>query len=313
MALAAAALVALAIATRAPLATTVIGLICFGILHNVLELRYVLGRFGWVLDGQVGLLLLTLITGICATRLGGAYLGTWSRPLEITLGYAVLAAGAYLGFQRAPAARYRTLEIGAIAAALVAALGLSLSFPAYHFVVLTHLHNLVPLAFLWEWSRRLVPRARRGFRAVQVGWVLAVPALILLGAVDRWVSSDAGAVGALVGDGSAVIAASAWPGAPDVGLRFLVVFAFLQTMHYVVWVWFLPRVAPEATRAFEGRWPRLTARRIWLVGLGVAVLLGVLLLSDYGQGRTVYAGLATYHAYLEFPVLLVLLVRGRVS
>ena len=82
---------ALAIATQAPLATTVIGLILFGILHNVLELRYVLGRFGWILDGRVGLLLLTFTTGIVLVRLGGAYLGSWSRPVEIMLGYAVLA------------------------------------------------------------------------------------------------------------------------------------------------------------------------------------------------------------------------------
>ena len=84
-------------------------------------------------------------------------------------------------------------------------------------------------------------------------------------------------------------------------------------MHYVVWVGFLPHVAPETTQAFERRWPTLTTARIWLVGLAAAVLLGALLISDYRQGKTVYAGLATYHAYLEFPVLLVLLIRGRLS
>ena len=31
----------------------------------------------------------------------------------------------------------------------------SFCYPAYHFVVLTHLHNLVPLVFLWDWARRL--------------------------------------------------------------------------------------------------------------------------------------------------------------
>ncbi len=38
-----AAAVALAVAVRAPLATTVLGLMAFGVLHNVLELRYVSG------------------------------------------------------------------------------------------------------------------------------------------------------------------------------------------------------------------------------------------------------------------------------
>jgi hypothetical protein len=311
--LAAAAVGALAIATQAPLATTVIGLIVFGILHNVLELRYVLGRFGWILDGRVGLLLLTFTTGIVLVRLGGAYLGSWSRPVEILLGYAVLAAGAVIGVARSRPGQSRVVGGGLVGTALAAGLAMSLSFPAYHFVVLTHVHNLVPLAFLWEWSRVLTPQARRVFRGVQVGWVLVVPTAILLGAVDRWVSPAPGLVQGLVGDGAGVVAASAWPGSPDLAVRFLVVFAFLQTMHYVVWVGFLPRVAPETTQAFERRWPTLTTARIWLVGLAAAVLLGALLLSDYRQGKTVYAGLATYHAYLEFPVLLVLLVRGRLS
>ena len=37
----AAAAAALVLATRAPLTTTVLGLIAFGVLHNVLEIRYV--------------------------------------------------------------------------------------------------------------------------------------------------------------------------------------------------------------------------------------------------------------------------------
>lgn len=177
--LAAAAVGALAIATQAPLATTVIGLILFGILHNVLELRYVLGRFGWVFDGRVGWLLLTFTTGIVLVRLGGAYLGSWSRPVEILLGYAVLAAGAVIGVARTRPGQSRVVGGILVGTALAAGLALSLSFPAYHFVVLTHVHNLVPLAFLWEWSRVLAPRARRVFRGVQVGWVLVVPTAIL--------------------------------------------------------------------------------------------------------------------------------------
>jgi hypothetical protein len=37
----------------------------------------------------------------------------------------------------------------------------------------------------------------------------------------------------------------------------------------------------------------------------------VLFLSDYFQGRALYGALATYHAYLEFPVLLALLMSPR--
>lgn len=103
--LASAAVVALAIAVTAPLATTVIGLIGFGLLHNVLELRYVLGRYGWVLGGRVGGLLLVLITGVVGTRLLAGYLGSWGRAGEIVLGYAVLAAGAWLGLTTSSSSR----------------------------------------------------------------------------------------------------------------------------------------------------------------------------------------------------------------
>ena len=70
-----------------------------------------------------------------------------------------------------------------------------------------------------------------------------------------------------VGDGSRVIAGAAPPeAAAQIGLRFLVMFAFMQTMHYVVWVGFLPRFAPEAAAAFDARVPWLRGRRAWLVG-----------------------------------------------
>lgn len=34
----------------------------------------------------------------------------------------------------------------------------------------------------------------------------------------------------------------------------------------------------------------------------------MLFAADYAQGRTLYAALASYHAYLEFPVLLMLVL-----
>src|SRR6185312_10833366 len=159
------------------------------------------------------------------------------RYAEIVIGYLVLAVAAVHA--------RRPLILAGIVAAAVA----SLVWPAYHFVVLAHLHNVVPLVFLWEWGRRT------GFRAVQVGWVLVVPALILAGAADPWIG----------GTDDRFVAVSAPPGAVGtvMGARFLVVFAFLQTMHYVVWVWFLPRHAPDAVQAFENRVPVLTNRRVW--------------------------------------------------
>ena len=133
-------------------------------------------------------------------------------------------------------------------------------------MVLTHLHNLVPLVFLWEWTRRIPHRgARAAFRLTQVLWIVVLPLVILAGGFDRIVADGPGIVQRFVGAGSAVVSAATPPALlQTMGIRFLVVFAFMQTMHYVVWVGFLPRFAPDAT--------------------------------------------ASYHAYLEFPVLLALLM-----
>ena len=83
---------ALAIAMHAPLATTVLGLMAFGVLHNVLELRYVAGRFASVLSGQLLVLLIALITAIVLCRLAAVAVGQPARLAEIVIGYAVLGA-----------------------------------------------------------------------------------------------------------------------------------------------------------------------------------------------------------------------------
>jgi hypothetical protein len=184
--------------------------------------------------------------------------------------------------------------------------------PGYYFVVLTHLHNLVPLVFLWEWATRLPALGGRWlFRWVQVLWIVVVPLLVLVGAFDALIVADPGVAAHFVGDGSRMIAATAPPDVwAQLGLRFLVVFAFMQTMHYVVWVAFLPRYAPDAVAAFDARVPWLRGGRAWWFGLIAGGLLAVIFLSDYFQGRALYGALASYHAYLEFPVLLALLLAG---
>lgn len=298
-----AALVCLGLALVAPLATTVIGLIVFGIAHNVLEIRYVAGKFPTVLTGRFLALLAVLISGILLCRAFSMTAPTVTAYAEIALGYLVLMAGAAWGLEG------RRLVVALLV--LLTAAPLSLLWPGWHFVVLTHLHNLVPLFFLWQWSQRLPSAARTGFRVTQAGWLLVIPALLLLGVADPLLGADPGVVSSFIGDGAKVIAASAPPHASLVmGLRFLAVFAFMQSMHYVVWLLFLPRYAPEAARVFETRVPWLRGWRTWLLA-GVAALAMLALFSlDYFHGKAVYAALASYHAYIEFPVLLAMLLGG---
>lgn len=276
------------IAIRAPLATTVLGLIAFGVLHNVLELRYVTGRFAPVLSGRLLAVLVGLITAIVLCRLAAIAVGQPARLAEIVIGYAVLGAACVYAVRGPLLALALTV--------LTAAAAVSLSWPAYHFVVLAHLHNVVPLFFLWEWAGRLPTAAvRRWFRAVQVGWVLVVPAVLLAGVFDQYFGGVTSAVAGFAGDSRPIVAASAPPAAviTDVGVRLLVVFAFLQTMHYFVWVAFLPRYAPEAKYAFEARVPWLTGRRAWALGAGLGAVLTLLFVIDYASGKALYAAFAS--------------------
>jgi hypothetical protein len=303
--LVAAAVVALGLALRLPIATTVLGLAAFGVLHNALELRYVLGRFEAVLTGPFLWLLLGLITGVLICRLLPVSFG---RPAEIVLCYALLMAACGWVW------RHRPVLLAAALALLGLAAAASLAFPAYHFVVFTHLHNVVPLFFLWQWSAGL-PTGRTAVRAATLGWVLGVPALLLGGVLDRWLHASAtglaGFGGGSTGFGVARVAGPLTPPVwldTGVAVRFLAVFAFLQTMHYVVWVGVLPRYAPDAAARFEARVPVLRGRRVWLLGIAGGLALGVLFGLDYATGKTLYAAVASYHAYLEFPVLLALIL-----
>ncbi|WP_433053631.1 hypothetical protein [Dactylosporangium sp. CS-033363] len=279
-----AATAALGLALRSPLVVTVGGLIAFGALHNVLELRYVAGRFSSLLTGRFLAVLLGLITAIVLCRLAALVVGNPARYAEIVIGYGVLAAACVHGL--------RGWRLAAALFTVFVALAGSLTFSQYHFVILAHLHNLVPLFFLWEWAGRL--RRPGLFRWTQVAWILVVPVLVLLGAFDFALSSS----GAFARFGIAP------PGSNElIGTRFLVVFAFLQTMHYFVWVYFLPRYAPEAPKFLLGR-------RAWLLGLGLAALLAIPFAIDFASGRALYAAFASYHAYLEFPVLLAAVAGG---
>ncbi len=157
--------VSLALATRAPLTVTVLGLILFGVLHNILEIRYVAGRFASLLTGRFLILLLILTTGIALCRLSAQFWPDVARYAEIGIGYLILLAGCRIGLRGG-------WLVVAVAVLAVAAIG-SFSYPAYHFVVLTHLHNLVPLIFLWDWARRI-------HAATGAAWLPADP-----GVVDR--------------------------------------------------------------------------------------------------------------------------------
>ncbi|GAA6524964.1 hypothetical protein [Intrasporangium sp. DVR] len=300
---------ALAVSLASPVATVVLGVVLLGVLHAVLELRYLAGRFSAQalrLGRPFLRLVVLLLAGIVISRLLGGLVGRPGNVAEILLGYAIIAVSVNRVLERrhwVPAWALTGLALAA-----------SLLWPAHHFVALAHLHLAAVVIFLWEWSRRLPSRrARRVFRSVQVGWAVVLPLLILAGYADAWLGTDATFVRSLVGDGHSVVAGAQPPGGAGTitSARFLAVFAFLQSMHLLTWVVFFPRWAPDAAADLEERLPWLTGARVWAIGFLAAAALAVLLVSDYPHGVVVHDALTSPHVYVEVPLVLALLGRRR--
>ena len=300
--------VSLALALTLPLASTVFALLLFGVLHNYFELRYLVGRFGGLFAGQLTEAVLVGLTAIVLVRL--APLGALGRPAEIVATYALLGAVLVLRLGSRP----HLLMPAALILVLAAAL--SLRYAEYHFVAITHLHNVLPLVFLWEWTSGAARTgAGRAFRCLNISWAVLLPALILIGAFGQPATVDPTAATSIVGTVDDFVRTLAPPNSDaEIGGRLLAVFALLQLMHYYVWCRFFPGVSRAEVARFDEtmaalrlpRGRRLTA----LVSILAAAAL-MLMWSDFWLGRSVYGALAGYHAYLEYALLLLFVLSWR--
>jgi hypothetical protein len=297
-------LASLALATIAPMPTLVLGLVFFGVLAATLSARYLLGRFSGLLDPAFVRVEAVLVSGVV---LAGLLVGVLGRPAQMvatTLSFAVL--GVAVGRWHSTARRVVAWML------LTVALTVSLARPAYHLVVATHVLALTPLGFVWEWSRDVAARARRALRCVAVTAYVGGPALLLSGALDRWLGSGPGRVRSVVGDGATILAATALPGTAGTPLaeRALAVTAFLATLGYAVWVVLLPRAASGATAAVEARLPWATGPRVWAGAFTAAAGLAVVFALDFGHAVRILGAVSAYPV-LGGTALLVVLAGSR--
>jgi len=289
--------VAGALALRAPLDVVVVGILALGMPHVVFEVRHVLGRYASLLRGPVLVLVNAVLVAIVLERL----------LLPAVVGRRVELAGALvlLGLGLTRVARHRIV----VAVVLVALGLLAVRFVDQWFLVVAHAHNVIPVLFLWEWTATRPARFRRSVRAGSIALFVVVPLALALGAADAWLSVGHGLPGGAAANAGVVASVVPAGSDPVWTVRLLAAFAFAQLAHYGVWCWFLPRHAPAEATAFA-RTPVgrvVTGRRLLLVAVAASATIAAVALVDYVQGRALYTSLAAYHAYLELPVLVVLL------
>jgi hypothetical protein len=312
------ALAALVVAVLAPSLLIVVGPLVLGVPHLAADVRHLLVRRAWprwwlAACAGFGLALLALR----ALAEAGSQLA--SLPVEHAVASAWVLLGAVAGAMagRAPrAARAPTdgrrgwSRRGPVVVAV--ALGLmtfALVAPRPCRLAALHGHNLVALVvwltlFRRGWRLALVPVAI----ALAGGGVLASGALL-----DVTLRH-----GALSVAGLHVFAAADWlaPGLPDSwAISVATSFAFLQSIHYAIWL----VAIPAGDRPGDGgrSWRiafRELVRDLTPTGvLGVAmlaVLVAGLGLVHAASTRRMVLSLATFHVWLELAILAYVLARG---
>ena len=180
-------------------------------------------------------------------------------------------------------------------------------------MVLLHGHNLVAVV-LW-----LVLFRRGGRLAWAPAAVMLVGALLLgSGSLLAWTIAH----GSLTVAGLHLLAAADWlaPGLSDrAALGLTTCFAFLQAVHYLVWLVGIPAGdrPGDGGRTFRMAWRELVRD---LGGGGVIVVValtaavaGAGLLAAGAPTRRLFLSLASFHAWLELAVLAYVVARGPAS
>lgn len=305
-------------AAAAPVWLSVVAVFVFAGPHNWIEARYFLARlpgrwgrssgfFSLAIGGATAMTALYVGMGPVARALdcgdegAGALIATWATLAIVWLVSIVAVLGRQVNRDWTWA-----VPVGLLAVAF------AWWSPGLWWLGLVYGHPIVALVFLDRELRRR-PNLRRAVR-----WLYSSLPIALAGI---WIASASGNSLAGLDDLTMRIAdhagATILPSVPD---RLLVAtHAFLETVHYGVWVIAMPfigfRTAPWRLSGLPlWRRSRVSAFSVALMLACGAVLVAVLWGSfaiDYGTTRDVYFTIAMLHVLVEAPFLVrLLLPRG---
>jgi hypothetical protein len=290
-----------AFAVAAPVALFFVGPTVFGVAHLAADARYLVLRQR-IPRGLIAVSVLAAVTIVALRALSvGHVLRIPVDAWEVSVGTVwILAALAFAA--RDPRSVLRLAWAGLFVALLA---GLALTHVRATTLVLTHGHNLVAVG-VWL----VLYRRRRAWAAVPVLVLTLLGVAVLSGAVPFSRASAFGTHLASLGAGLA-------PGASlPIAARVVVLFVFLQGVHYATWLGWIPQddLRTEGTPTF-----RMTARGLVSdfgvagVTLVVVVALGLALLGLFRahEALTTYLTLARFHGWLELAMLAFLFVGRR--
>lgn len=297
--------VVIATVVAVPLLVYSMTLATFGAAHVLSELRYIDDRFGRRLGTPYAATIGPLLAGAIGARASGVF-GLLNTPtaaiIELSFVTALALTAARGDF------RQRALAVGVSVALGIA----TLVSPFDTSIALSILHNLTPLAFLWEISR---PGLRRRVMTLALLAFVGLPVLVATGLPRMALASvgigvmsidpiGAGALGShlyiyvptpLLGSGSAIDLFSAS--------------VVAQCAHYAAVILVLPAMlaATDAGARSIVAWPR---GKLFVT---VVTILSSIVLYQFAIGfvsaRALYGIAASLHAWLEIPLVIIAVTR----
>lgn len=282
-------------ASAQPYAIAVLGIMVLGAAHVLLAARYLAGRVVGAVGESTGWLLAAFVGAMMVVRVASAWSPALGQRLELIGSMTIIAIAAWLGLRGR--ARWLVLAIVVIVACS------SFVHVPWYWHVFSHSHNLIPLVFLWDWARRHRAGTGLAFTALNLIWACGIPALILAGVFDGVINSAAPEFVSGLIDPAFVLGSAAPPHAdPQLAVRFLVSFTYLQLMHYVVWMVFFQVAGRSEIGALERRFPAIAGWRFWLIVAAISVAIWGVYAFSYIDGRAIYAILGAANVYLEQPI-----------
>jgi hypothetical protein len=298
---------AAALTGLAPGVLFVVGPALFGVAHVAADARHLVLRraptaaWQWTLAaGCAALFALRALEMALPDRAPFA-------AIEVGLGWSLALAGVASGLAASPGTATR--RRAAIAAAILVSLGgAAVSHPHLARLSFAHVHNVVAIV-LWLW----LFRARRRFALPALALLGLFAALLLSGVALPLIRLDGPGAARLVEE-----SVFAWPASVPqrTALALGVLYVLLQSVHYTVWLAFIPQddVRAQGTLSFRmslrGLVRDFTAPGLAAIALLAAGVLGASAL-DAHRTRQLYLSLATFHGYLELGAGAFLWVRGR--
>jgi len=278
-----------------PTLLLVLGPLLLGVPHVASDIRYLVLRpnlargFGaWVAVCSL------VLIGLRVVELGFLGNPAFAR-VEI-----VIVIAWVLGALASLHGRWSLARLGVAAAALGVG-ALALTEPTLARLVFAHAHNAIALA-VWY----VLFRPRRAWGLLPLGWI-ALATLSVYGFGGTLPER----LGAPEWFDLHIQAASAWlaPGlAPEQQRGLVLSYVFLQSVHYAVWLLFIPQDAgarpgsPTFCMSLRSAWRDFRPLGIALIALGM-LTVAVAACIDPLTTSAVYLFVTPFHGYLELVVL----------